>query len=399
MTIADRWLLPDGMEEVLPPQARQIEELRRELLDLLHSWGYDLVFPPPAEYLESLLTGSGNDLDLQTFKITDQMTGRLMGVAADITPQVARMDAHSMQRQGPARFCYCANVLRTKAGSMLGSRSPMQVGAELFGHAGVESDTEIMGLMLSTLATAGAEKIYLDIGHVGIYRALISEAGLDADQEKQLFNAILHKAYAEIDQIVARDIANESVRGMISRLARLNGGADVLAQAQIELADAPATVKEALDNVEQTAKLIQSQYHHVEINFDLAELRGYNYHTGMVFAAYIPGYGHPVAQGGRYDETGKVFGRARPATGFSTDLKVLAKLLQENDPVSGILVPAGFSDDEELLCTVRALRSEGTRVVYAMPDQDISASEMGCDSELVRKDDGQWVVEPINRIF
>jgi ATP phosphoribosyltransferase regulatory subunit len=158
-------------------------------------------------------------------------------------------------------------------------------------------------------------------------------------------------------------------------------------------------VKEALDNVEQTAKLIQSQYHHVEINFDLAELRGYNYHTGMVFAAYIPGYGHPVAQGGRYDETGKVFGRARPATGFSTDLKVLAKLLQENDPVSGILVPAGFSDDEELLCTVRALRSEGTRVVYAMPDQDISASEMGCDSELVRKDDGQWVVEPINRIF
>lgn len=399
MTIADRWLLPDGMEEVLPPQARQIEELRRELLDLLHSWGYDLVFPPPAEYLESLLTGSGNDLDLQTFKITDQMTGRLMGVAADITPQVARMDAHSMQRQGPARFCYCANVLRTKAGSMLGSRSPMQVGAELFGHAGVESDTEIMGLMLSTLATAGAEKIYLDIGHVGIYRALISEAGLDADQEKQLFNAILHKAYAEIDQIVARDIANESVRGMISRLARLNGGADVLAQAQIELADAPATVKEALDNVEQTAKLIQSQYHHVEINFDLAELRGYNYHTGMVFAAYIPGYGHPVAQGGRYDETGKVFGRARPATGFSTDLKVLAKRLQENDPVSGILVPAGFSDDEELLCTVRALRSEGTRVVYAMPDQDISASEMGCDSELVRKDDGQWVVEPINRIF
>ncbi len=399
MTIADRWLLPDGMEEVLPPQARQIEGLRRELLDLFHCWGYDLVFPPPAEYLESLLTGSGNDLDLQTFKITDQLTGRLMGVAADITPQVARMDAHSMQRQGPARFCYCANVLRTKSSNMLGSRSPMQVGAELFGHAGVESDSEILGLMIAALGTAGAEKIYLDLGHVGIYRALISEAGLEADQEKQLFNAILQKAYADIDQIVARDVANEAVRGMISRLARLNGGFEVLAQAQVELADAPASVKEALDSVEQTAKLIQNQYPNVEINFDLSELRGYNYHTGMVFAAYIPGYGHPVAQGGRYDETGKVFGRARPATGFSADLKTLAKLLRDNDLNNGVMAPAGFSDDEELLCTVRALRSEGTRVVYAMPGQDINASEMGCDSELVRKDDGQWVVEPINRIF
>ncbi|MAC46142.1 MAG: ATP phosphoribosyltransferase regulatory subunit [Oceanospirillum sp.] len=399
MTIADRWLLPDGMEEVLPPQARQIESLRRELLDLFHCWGYDLVFPPPAEYLESLLTGSGNDLDLQTFKITDQLTGRLMGVAADITPQVARMDAHSMRRQGPARFCYCANVLRTKSNNMLGSRSPMQVGAELFGHAGVESDSEILGLMIAALGTAGAEKIYLDLGHVGIYRALISEAGLEADQEKQLFNAILQKAYGDIDQIVARDVANASVRGMISRLARLNGGFEVLAQAQIELADAPTSVKEALDSVEQTAKLIQSQYPNVEINFDLSELRGYNYHTGMVFAAYIPGYGHPVAQGGRYDETGKVFGRARPATGFSADLKTLAKLLRDNDLNNGVMAPAGFSDDEELLCTVRALRSEGTRVVYAMPGQDINASEMGCDSELVRKDDGQWVVEPINQIF
>lgn len=399
MTIADRWLLPDGMEEVLPPQARQIEGLRRELLDLFHCWGYDLVFPPPAEYLESLLTGSGNDLDLQTFKITDQLTGRLMGVAADITPQVARMDAHSMQRQGPARFCYCANVLRTKSSNMLGSRSPMQVGAELFGHAGVESDSEILGLMIAALGTAGAEKIYLDLGHVGIYRALISEAGLEADQEKLLFNAILQKAYADIDQIVARDVANEAVRGMISCLARLNGGFEVLARAQVELADAPASVKEALDSVEQTAKLIQNQYPNVEINFDLSELRGYNYHTGMVFAAYIPGYGHPVAQGGRYDETGKVFGRARPATGFSADLKTLAKLLRDNDLNNGVMVPAGFSDDEELLCTVRALRSEGTRVVYAMPGQDINASEMGCDSELVRKDDGQWVVEPINQIF
>ena len=195
MTIADRWLLPDGMEEVLPPQARQIEELRRELLDLFHTWGYDLVFPPPAEYLESLLTGSGNDLDLQTFKVTDQTTGRMMGLAADITPQVARMDAHSMKRQGPARFCYCANVLRTKAGSMLGSRSPMQIGAELFGDEGLESDTEILGLTLSALATAGAGKVYLDMGHVGIYRALIREAELSTDQEKTLFDAILHKAY------------------------------------------------------------------------------------------------------------------------------------------------------------------------------------------------------------
>lgn len=399
MTIADRWLLPDGMEEVLPPQARQIEVLRRELLDLFHSWGYDLVFPPPAEYLESLLTGSGNDLDLQTFKVTDRNSGRLMGIAADITPQVARMDAHSMQRQGPARFCYCANVLRTKSDNMLGSRSPMQVGAELFGHAGVESDTEILGLMLSALATAGAEKIHLDIGHVGIYKALLKEAGLDSDQEKQLFNAILHKVYGEVDQIVARDIANESVRSMISRLVRLSGGSEILAQAQLELADAPASVKEALDSVEQTAKIIQHQYPNVEINFDLAELRGYNYHTGMVFAAYIPGYSHAIAQGGRYDETGKVFGRARPATGFSADLKILAKLLQKVDPVSGVFVPAGFSEDEELLSTIRALRSDGTRVVVGLPEQDVGALEMGCDSELVRKEDGQWVVEPSNRIF
>lgn len=399
MTIADRWLLPDGMEEVLPPQARQIEVLRREVLDLFHTWGYDLVFPPPAEYLESLLTGSGNDLDLQTFKITDQLTGRLMGIAADITPQVARMDAHSMQRQGAARFCYCANVLRTKADNMLGSRSPMQVGAELFGHDGVESDSEILGLMLSALGTAGADKIYLDIGHVGIYRALISDAELSDDQERQLFEAILQKAYGEIDQLLERDVANESLRGMISRLVRLNGSLDILEQARNELTDAPESVLQALNSIEQTARIIQEQYPHVEINFDLSELRGFNYHTGMVFAAYIPGHGHPVAQGGRYDETGKVFGRARPATGFSADLKILSRLLQDNDPVSGVLAPAGFSDDEELLGTIRALRSEGTRVVHAMPGQDISASEMGCDSELVRKDDGQWVVEPINRIF
>ncbi|MFG1490797.1 ATP phosphoribosyltransferase regulatory subunit, partial [Oceanospirillum sp. HFRX-1_2] len=176
-------------------------------------------------------------------------------------------------------------------------------------------------------------------------------------------------------------------------------GADILAQAQVELADAPASVKEALNSLEQIANVIKNQYPNVEINFDLAELRGYNYHTGMVFAAYIPGYSHAVAQGGRYDETGKVFGRARPATGFSADLKILAKLLQKNDPVSGVYAPAGYSDDQELLSTIRALRSEGTRVVNGLPDQDVSALEMGCDSELVLKEDGQWVVEPINRIF
>ena len=186
---------------------------------------------------------------------------------------------------------------------------------------------------------------------------------------------------------------------MISRLARLNGGADILAQAHLELADAPASVKEALASLEQVTRVVKSQYPNVEINFDLAELRGYNYHTGMVFAAYIPGYSHAVAQGGRYDETGKVFGRARPATGFSADLKTLAKLLQKNDLVYGVFAPAGYSGDQELLSTIRALRSEGIRVVNGLPGQDVSALEMGCDSELVLKDDGQWVVEPINRIF
>lgn len=389
MTIADRWLLPDGMDEVLPPQAARMEELRRALLDHYHRWGYDQVMPPPVEFLDSLLTGTGTDLDLQTFKLTDQLTGRMMGVSADVTPQVARMDAHSLKRHGPVRLCYCTTVLRAKADQYQGGRSPVQVGVELFGHSGQQADLEILQLALSSLMVAGAQEIHLALGQIGIYRSLVQAADLDADQERAIFDALELKSPSEMAARVAEGVRDPVLAEMFLTLIELHGGQDVLVKARQAFAGAPPAVGAALDQLEALSAGVRAAYPEVELYYDLAELRGYQYHTGMMFAAYVPGYGQALAKGGRYDDTGRAFGRARPATGFSMDLKQLASLSVQEPPCDGIWAPCEATP--ELAEAVTSLRNAGERVVQALPGQRTGAEEHRCNRRLVHEG-GQWRV-------
>lgn len=394
MSAKDQWLLPEGIEEVLPPEAWQLECARRELLDLFSRWGYALVMPPFIEYLESLLTGTGNDLDLQTFKVTDQLTGRMMGLRADMTPQAARIDAHPLRRDQPSRLCYMGTVLQTRTDSYGGSRSPLQVGAELFGHAGVESDVEILGLVLETLSLMKIQDVHMDLGHVGIFRGLAQEAGLSVQQENDLFDALQRKAVTEIEEILATSPANEAQCRRLAALSILNGGRDVLDTARQQLAGADDAVMAALDNLCEIAALLEKNANEVMLNFDLAELRGYKYQTGMVFAVFVPGCGQEIARGGRYDAIGEVFGRARPATGFSMDLKILLDLSQRDfsSPDSVIFAPA--DNDPALAVTVRKLRQQGECVVCGLPGQSGDARVMGCDRVLA-KVQGNWVVKQV----
>lgn len=393
MTAGDRWLLPAGIEETLPPEAGRLEVHRRALLDLFSSWGYELVIPPLIEYLESLLTGIGQDLDLQTFKLIDQLTGRLMGVRADMTPQVARIDAHRLHREGPVRLCYLGTVLHTRPDGLSGSRSPIQVGAELYGHAGVESDCEVLCLMLEALAAAGVGPVHVDVGHAGIFRALAAQAGIDAEQEATLFDALQRKARAEIDALLGDYQVERATRRLIAELPELNGDRQVLCEARALLTGASQAAFTALECLERLAALMQRHDPGAPLYFDLAELRGYRYEQGVVFAAFVPGHGQEVARGGRYDQIGKVFGRARPATGFSADLKTLVRLGTGTPGLGdkrGILAP--WSDDGDLRALVRRLRAGGERVVQELPGQSVSAGTLGCDRVLRRKG-GRWQVQ------
>jgi len=379
----ERWLLPEGIDEVLPPDAQHLEALRRELLDLFAVWGYELIFPPFVEYLDSLLTGTGRDLDLQTFKLTDQMTGRLMGVRADITPQAARIDAHQLHRDTPTRLCYLGTVLHSRPDGLGGSRAPLQIGAELFGHAGVASDCEILCLMIETLRRAGLSDVYLDLGHVGIFRGLARQAGLDAEAEQALFEALQRKAVPEIEGLVGELALPDGVARMLIALAGLNGD-DVIAQARTELSEAAPPVHQALDYLERMAAAVRTHLPDIPLHFDLAELRAYHYQTGVVFAAFAPGMGEEIARGGRYDHVGEVFGRARPATGFSADLKKLLRVSAQGQgpqaPAAGIFAPA--LEDAGLRACVQALRAAGERVICELPGQSGGAREMGCDRVL-----------------
>jgi len=392
---SDRWLLPEGIEELLPPQAAELDRLRRKLLDLFQRWGYELVMPPLVEYLDSLLTGTGNDLDIQTFKLTDQASGRLLGVRADMTPQVARIDAHRLaDRAGPVRLCYHGTVLNTRGDGLGGSRSFTQIGAELYGHAGVESDSEMLCLMLETLHTAGMDEVFIDLGHVGIFRALSVAAGLTERQESQLFDALQRKAVPEIEALLGEWQLADDIGARLKELAWLNGGVEVLARARQCLGDDAAIVA-ALDQLEGLAEFVGRQRPDVALHFDLAELRGYHYHTGVVFAAYVPGQGRAIAQGGRYDDIGRVFGRSRPATGFSADLNGLMRLADVAPAVSGgVFAPA--CEDAALQASlaekVVALRASGERVVAGLPGQSGGAVEAGCERILVAVD-GQWVIQ------
>lgn len=390
MTGKDRWLLPEGIEEMLPAEACRFEALRRRLLDLFETWGYELVMPPTIEYLDALLTGVGTDLDLQTFKLTDQLTGRLMGVRADMTPQAARIDAHYLKRSVPVRLCYLGAVLRTRPGDFAGSREPLQLGAELFGHGGPEADVEVLRLMLTTLAHAGLKNRYVDIGHVGVFRGLAAEARLGVEQEADLFDALQRKAQPEIDALLASWDLDTRIKTMLAALIDLSGEEEVLQQARSVLQPAGKAVQAALDNLEAIVRQMRATMPTQVLHFDLAELHGYRYYTGAVFSALVPGQGQAIAQGGRYDDIGKAFGRARPAVGFSTDLRLLLKLLPADaGGPAGICAPD--RDDSALQDKIAALRAQGERVVVALKGNAAKPAELGCDRELIHKN-GAWVV-------
>lgn len=393
MATLDRWLLPDGIEEVLPAEAARIETARRQVLDLFRNWGYELVITPHIEYLESLLIGTGQDLDLRTFKVTDPLSGRQMGFRADITPQVARLDAHSHRQEGPSRLCYAGSVLHARPAALSTSRSPIQIGAELYGDASTASDREVIGLMLEVLELAGVAEVHMDLGHVGIYRGLARAAGLSGAAEQQLFAALQRKAIDEIAELTAGLPTEQAV--MLRALAELCGGCEVLALAREQLAAAPAEVLAALAELEAVAAELAAHYPQLPLYFDLGELRGYHYHTGMLFAAFVPGVGQAIAQGGRYDDIGADFGRARPATGFSTDLKTLVGLGQaiRVEQPGGVWAPQG--GDAGLWQAVLELRRSGRRVVQALPGQDLDAARAaGCDSQLSLQE-GSWQVSPL----
>ena len=393
MATVDRWLLPDGIEEVLPPEAARIETARRQVLDLFQRWGYEFVVTPHIEYLESLLTGAGQDLDLRTFKVIDPLSGRQMGFRADITPQVARIDAHSMRREGPSRLCYAGSVLHAQPRPLTTSRSPIQLGAELYGDASPASDVEVISLLVDTLELAQVPDVHMDLGHVGIYRGLARAAGLSGEAERQLFDAMQRKAMDEIAGLT--EALPASLGKMLQALAELCGGREVLDLAQACLVEAPDDVHAALDELLAIADTLSLRYPELPLYFDLGELRGYRYHTGVVFAAFVPSVGYAIAQGGRYDDIGADFGRARPATGFSTDLKTLVTLgqMQLGEVPAGVWAPD--SHDVYLWQAVQRLRGEGVRVVQALPGQAVTAArEAGCDRQLALSE-GRWQVTPL----
>ena len=387
MTTVDRWQLPDGVEEVLPRQARVVEHLRRELLDLYHQWGYQLVIPPLMEFTESLLIGLGRDLDLLTFKMTDQLSGRTLGIRADITPQVARIDAHSLAEQGVTRLCYAGSTLHTRPKSLLASRSPIQLGAELYGDDSLSGDVEIIRLMLATLNAAGVAEVTLDLGHVGVYEAVLAAANVTPEQEAEVFDALQRKSRPDL-LLALTDVAAPAAE-LILGLLELHGDAAVLETARRLLAKAAPEALTAVVALETVATAIARSHPDTTVYFDLAELRGYHYHTGMVFAAYAPGHGQALANGGRYNDVGKVFGRARPATGFATDLKALMALVPASPSEPGA-VSAPDSDDPALLAAVTALRRGGEVVIRCAGEP----LDPRCDRMLVKADD-EWVLRPL----
>lgn len=382
MNKVDRWLLPDGIEEILPGDARKLELLRRKFVDNFQRWGYDYVIPPMLEFTDSLFTGSGEDVELQTFKITDQISGKTMGIRADITPQAARMDAHSLCREGVNRLCYAGHVLHTRPKALLGSRAPIQAGVEMFGVSGMEADIEVVSLLIESLQAAGIDKVYLDLGHVGVYRSLVEVAELSREQELACFELLQAKAMTELDSWVDANISDEMVKGWFKSLPKLSGPRSIIEKALQNYASAPAALREALESLEVLAEALQAQYPEAQLYFDLSELRGYHYHTGIVFGAFAPGVGEAIANGGRYDRVGEAFGRARPATGFAVDLTAVGRLIAlEKGELKGIFAP--LTNSPEQLKKIHELRNTGERVVCGVAGQHTPLEHQSCDRLLV----------------
>lgn len=360
------WTLPDGVEEVLAPDAWVLETLRRELIDLYRSWGYAFVLPPLIEYIESLLTGAGRELDVQTFKLTDQNNGRLMGLRADMTPQIARIDANRIMADSPARLCYTGTALRARPGVAASSRALRQIGVELFGHAGAESDREVLSLMVATLRTAGIDGFHLDLGHVGVVRALLAPADLAPELEADVFDVLQRKSLPDLEWMRPR--IGDALADQLGVLMRLNGTPAVLATARSQLEGVSPAIDAALDELTALCDWLQAQTPALAVHVDLAELRGYHYHTGVVFAAFVEEHGRELARGGRYDYVGEAFGRGRPATGFSSDLNVLTRVANRAAAQASVIL-APVADDAALHARVHELRTAGEIVVQALPGQ------------------------------
>ncbi len=378
-----RWVLPDHIQDALPSNAHQLETLRRRLLDAFRLRGYQLVMPPMLEYLDSLTTGAGQDLKLRTFKLVDQLSGRTMGVRADMTPQVTRIDAHLLNRQGVSRLCYCGSVLHTVPSSLTATREPIQVGAEVYGHAGVEADIEILRLLAEVLRLAEVPASRIDISHVGLFHALVARTGLTPEREVELFDLIQAKDVPELRRVLA-DVS-EPVRGALLALPGLYGGAEVLDEAAARLPQ-DAEIAGPLGELRALARALAD----LPVSFDLSDLRGYHYHSGIVFAAYGADSPAALALGGRYDRVSEAFGRARPATGFSLDLRELVWRLPQLAPMTGAIL-APLEGDAALAEEVGALRARGEIVMNALPGHEGTWNEAGCDRQLVKRGD-RWAV-------
>jgi len=377
------WLLPENIADVLPSEARKIEELRRRLLDRFRAYGYEMVMPPLLEYLESLLTSGGSDLNLRTFKLVDQLSGRTLGLRADITPQVARIDAHLLNRQGVTRLCYAGNVLHTRPRGLHATREQVQIGAEIYGHAGLEADLEIQQLMLDALRLSGLAKVRLDLCHAGVLAALTDKDPAAAALGETLYEALAGKDVPHLAELTA-DLAPVT-RDALRVLPTLYGDATVLADARARLPDMPE-ISRALDDL----AFLAAQVDGAEVMIDLADLRGYAYHSGVMFSAYVDGVPNAVARGGRYDHVGQAYGRARAATGFSLDLREVARISPVEARSSAILAP--WQHDDALRASVAALRDAGEVVIQALPGHEHDLDEFACDRVLVERN-GAWVVE------
>lgn len=379
------WLLPEYLADALPAEAARIEHLRRTVLDHFRGRGFELVMPPMLEYLDSLLTGAGQDLSLRTFKLVDQLSGRTMGVRADITPQAARIDAHLLNHQGVTRLCYCDSVLHTLPASISASREPLQIGAELYGYAGIEADLDIVRLMAGAFEKIRLSLSRIDIGHVGIFRALAEAAGLPKDAEESVLSLLQTKDVPGLKEACAE--VPSPYREALLRLPQLYGGAEVIDQAAAELPALPG-IAAALDGLRHLFASAQD----LPLSVDLSDLRGYHYHNGIVFAAYCQGYPAAIALGGRYDGAGKAFGRARPATGFSMDLREVARLAPAARANGAVLAPYA-GKDKALAAHIAGLREQGEIVVEMLPGETACEGPV-CDRKLAQVGE-HWIIEAI----
>ena len=393
----NRWLLPDGVQETLPPEALAVENLRRRILQTYHSWGYDLIMPAMIEYMDSLLTGTAHSLDLKTFALVDQLTGKQMGVRSDMTPQAARIDAHlladSNRSQRITRLCYCGHLLHAQGEGITSSRAPLQIGAEIFGNDSIGADVEVVSLMIETLHAGGLDSVSIDIGHVGIFRSLIKNTSLDDDQEDRLFDMLQRKSIPDLRNYLAELSVSNDMRECLCQLALLNGDLSIIDEARRVFSEQSADLLKSLDHIEAVVIGVQNRYPDTLIHCDLSELRGYSYHTGLVFSAFLPGQGKEIARGGRYDDVGEVFGNARPATGFSADLLSLYQLSnQPGNTEPGVLAPD--VSDPELESMIHSLRNQNIRVIVDLSGGSCSPQEQNCDRLLVYSKQA-WVVEQV----